>query len=327
MKNQHLGEIKLPLKRIHIELTNVCNFDCTFCPKFKMTRPYGYMELSLAKKIIKEIAEEGLSEKITFHIMGEPLMHKDFKEILLYAKEMNLPTGITNNGAFLNEQMAEEFARSDVSQVNISLQTPNEEAYKTRVARKLEFTDYRDNILAFIKKCRELKPNMKLKLHFLNTTYSKKIEKIVGELHIMNGKEEIRENLTLWAEMISEAIGGVSKEEKEKIDETLRRLKSHQWNVIEIIPGIFFETYILNSWGDALRDEKQLTETSIGYCSGLQDHLGILWDGRLIYCCKDFDGKTASDININAISIKDALLKEDIQKVVQGFNRYKVLHP
>ena len=36
--------VQFPLQRIHIELTNVCNFDCTFCPKQEMTRHYEYMD-------------------------------------------------------------------------------------------------------------------------------------------------------------------------------------------------------------------------------------------------------------------------------------------
>ena len=40
-----IGElVSFPLQRIHIELTNVCNFDCTFCPKQEMTRKYEYMD-------------------------------------------------------------------------------------------------------------------------------------------------------------------------------------------------------------------------------------------------------------------------------------------
>ena len=39
--------VKFPLQRIHIELTNVCNFDCTFCPKQEMTRHYEYMDFEL----------------------------------------------------------------------------------------------------------------------------------------------------------------------------------------------------------------------------------------------------------------------------------------
>ena len=73
------GEVvKFPLQRIHIELTNVCNFDCTFCPKQEMTRHYEYMGFERVCSIIDEIAEYNMAEKITFHVMGEPFMHPRF---------------------------------------------------------------------------------------------------------------------------------------------------------------------------------------------------------------------------------------------------------
>ncbi len=320
------GVITLPLKRIHIELTNICNFDCTFCPKFKMERPYGFMEASLAKKAIDEIAEKRLAEKITFHVMGEPFMHKEFFDILHHAKKRGLPVGITNNGTYLNEEIAEKVVEAGVEQVNISLQTPNEKAYKTRVPRGTHFETYRKNILSFLKRCYELNRTMKLKLHFLNTTYAGNIEKIVGELPVMKGKEEIRENLSRWGEMICDKIE-YPIEERGKMRSVLSSLSAHQWNVIEIVPGIFFETYILNSWGDALRDEAKVQETSFGFCSALADHFAILWDGRITFCCKDFDGKTESGFNIKENSLEEFLLSSTVQDVVKGFQKYRVIHP
>ncbi len=326
MKYPSFGVIPLPLKRIHIELTNVCNFDCTFCPKFKMERPYGFMEKSLAIKAIDEIAEKGLAEKITFHVMGEPFMHKELFAILEHAKKRNLPVGITNNGTYLNAETAERVVKAGVEQVNISLQTPNAKAYETRVPRNISFDEYQRNILAFLKRCHELNPSMKLKLHFLNTTYAKKIENIVGELPVMKGKEEIRENLSRWGEMICDAIN-YPEEKRSRMREVLSSLSSHQWNVIEIVPNIFFETYILNSWGDALREEAKTEETSFGYCSALTDHFAILWDGRISFCCKDFDGKTDTGFSLQKNTLEEFLLSDNVQSVVKGFQKYRVLHP
>ncbi|HXW69779.1 MAG TPA: radical SAM protein, partial [Dissulfurispiraceae bacterium] len=84
------GHIEIPLKRVHIELTNVCDFNCIFCPKSEMKRPYGYMETGLARRIITELKADGICEKITFHIMGEPTLHKDFFGILHHAERQKM---------------------------------------------------------------------------------------------------------------------------------------------------------------------------------------------------------------------------------------------
>ena len=62
--------VQFPLQRIHIELTNVCNFDCTFCPKQEMTRHYEYMDFERVCGIIDEIAEYNMAEKNHFSCYG-----------------------------------------------------------------------------------------------------------------------------------------------------------------------------------------------------------------------------------------------------------------
>jgi len=83
MKKRGFVHIEIPLQRIHIELTNVCDFNCLFCPKALMNRPPGYMDAALAKRVIDEIGENGLCKKITFHVMGEPTSHPLFSTSFL----------------------------------------------------------------------------------------------------------------------------------------------------------------------------------------------------------------------------------------------------
>ena len=85
-----IGSSNLPLKRVHIELTNIYNFQCVFCPKAQMKRPYGYMDVELAKRVINELKSNNICDKITFHIMGEPTLHPNFFEILDYARRKKL---------------------------------------------------------------------------------------------------------------------------------------------------------------------------------------------------------------------------------------------
>ena len=65
---------------VHIELG--CNFNCVFCPEAEMKRPYGYVETGLAKRLISEIWKKGIANKVTFHVMEEPTLFRDFFEIL-----------------------------------------------------------------------------------------------------------------------------------------------------------------------------------------------------------------------------------------------------
>src|SRR5512139_2205741 len=137
MEKRYFGHIEIPLKRIHIELTNVCDFNCLFCPKSEMERPYGYMETGLAKRIIDEIGEYGLTEKITFHVMGEPTLHPDFFDILSHAHEKGVKVGLTTNGGGLGGEVGARLIDHNLHQINISLQTPDDRSFTLRKASAL----------------------------------------------------------------------------------------------------------------------------------------------------------------------------------------------
>lgn len=126
---KRIGCIDLPLKRVHIELTNICNFECVFCPKAQMKRPYGYMNVELAKRIIDELKSNNICDKITFHIMGEPTLHPNFFEILDYAQEKKINVGLTTNGAGLSGEVGRRLITYNIHQIDISLQTPDERSF------------------------------------------------------------------------------------------------------------------------------------------------------------------------------------------------------
>ncbi len=73
MTTTSFGHIEIPIKQVHIELTNVCEFDCVFCPKSIMTRRPTRRDTGLARRIVTELRDEGICEKGTFHVMGEKI--------------------------------------------------------------------------------------------------------------------------------------------------------------------------------------------------------------------------------------------------------------
>ena len=81
-------------KKIYIEITNVCNLSCNFCPK--TSRKYEFMQEDAFKKIIKSI--KGYTEHVYFHLMGEPLLNKNLKRFLEISGENGLKVNITTNG-------------------------------------------------------------------------------------------------------------------------------------------------------------------------------------------------------------------------------------
>jgi hypothetical protein len=105
----------------------------------------------------------------------------------------------------------------------------------------------------------------------------------------------------------------------------LGRIGIHGWNVIEIAPKIFVETYVLTDWGNAFADE-HIIEADRGYCFGMRDHFAILNSGEVTLCCVDYDGKTGIG-NINDKALVDILNSSELEKIMKGFRFGRLVHP
>lgn len=325
MSKHRFGHIEIPLQRVHIELTNVCDFNCCFCPKSEMKRPFGFMETDLAKGVITEIGSNHICEKITLHIMGEPTIHPDFFEILEHAESVGVKVGLTTNGGGLGGSMGRHLLDYNLHQIDVSLQTPDRNSYALRNAGGRTFEDYAGGILDFFSSYMTRERETIFKFRFLNTRFPKKsIEKRTGPIKVISSTQELRGVFRNWAERIYEILG-VNEEKKSRAFERIGSLVSYKWNVVEVYPNVFFETYLLDHWGHAFEDER-IRDAWAGYCLGMRDHFGILYNGDVVLCCMDFDGRTAVG-NLHVSSLKDILSSEELGEIIQGFRRFKLVHP
>lgn len=63
-------------KKVYIEITNVCNLSCNFCPKTK--RKYKFMNREEFNYILNEV--KPFTEHIYLHLMGEPLLNENIED-------------------------------------------------------------------------------------------------------------------------------------------------------------------------------------------------------------------------------------------------------
>ncbi len=324
MNKRRFGHVTVPLKRVHLELTNVCDFNCAFCPKSEMKRPFRHMETDLAKRVIDEIGKNGIAEKITFHVMGEPTLHPDFFAILTHA-QTKVNMGLTTNGGGLGGDTGKRLLDYGLYQVDISLQTPDADSFALRKAKALTFESYLEGILAFFRDYHAKWPNTIFKLRFLNTRFPKKeIESKKGPVRVINSTEELRRTFRYWSGRIYDVLG-VEGEKRRMAMRRIGSLSAVKWNVVEVYPNVFFETYVLEGWGHAF-DDKKAREAWAGYCFGMKDHFSILSNGDLILCCVDFEGKTKIG-NLHTASLLEILSSEELGKIINGFEHFKLVHP
>lgn len=108
-------------KKIYIEITNCCNFDCSFC--FKTVRANKFMSVEEFQVIVDKIRP--FTNYIYLHVLGEPLLHPQLVEILDIAEASGLNVNITTNGGLL-ERKKEILMKHPVRQINISLHDAEE---------------------------------------------------------------------------------------------------------------------------------------------------------------------------------------------------------
>ena len=101
----------------YLELTNVCNGSCAFCPG--TTREPCFMEPRLFRRLAAETAS--LAEIAYLHVMGEALLHPEFPSLMETALEFHLATGLTTNGTLFGTPNAEALFCGCFRQVNVSL--------------------------------------------------------------------------------------------------------------------------------------------------------------------------------------------------------------
>lgn len=106
-------------KKIYIEITNVCNLNCPFCSKDENEKKE--MNLEEFEYILKQIND--YTDYVYLHVKGEPLLHRNFKDILLMCKKYNKHVNITTNATLLNKRLNDILESNIVRQVNISLQS------------------------------------------------------------------------------------------------------------------------------------------------------------------------------------------------------------
>ena len=107
------------LDRIYLEITNVCNLDCSFC--HKTTRPKKLLSREEFDLLLERI--EGRAKHLYFHLMGEPTLHPLLPQFIEATREKGFLPAITTNGSLL-ARCGEALLGALPYKVSISLHAP-----------------------------------------------------------------------------------------------------------------------------------------------------------------------------------------------------------
>ncbi|MBN1645268.1 SPASM domain-containing protein [Candidatus Woesearchaeota archaeon] len=241
-----------------IELTNHCPMKCDVCPRTNnMTRPLGFMDFSLFKKIIDQASEK--INSVWLHQFGDSLVHPEFKEFIIYAQNKGIKTKLSTNAILLNEVTSKKLIESGLDRLIISLDSTDEESQtKTRGVPGI-YKKSVENVKKFleVRKCAgSKKPNTILQM--IEYEYTKNLVPIfINQWKNNSDLDEISIGTFVnWN-------GGV-----DRINNYTKKLSL------------------------LLRFVKKFNKKKSRYncCHFPWRSLSILWDGTVVPCCFDYDG-------------------------------------
>ncbi|AUN99382.1 radical SAM/SPASM domain-containing protein [Bacteriovorax stolpii] len=238
-------------KRVYIEISNICNLQCSFCPVVE--RDKKIMPADMFKSIINNVAPH--TEQVCLHLMGEPLAHPEFETIIKYCEEAGVRINLTTNGILLNRYKQLLSTSPAFHQINFSIH-----AFKDNFKNK-DINPYLQDILNFSKESQEIRPELYINYRLWN----------IFETTTQNDSNSD----------ILKTIGNFFETEiKEDID--VGNIKSKR-----IYKRVYLHFDSRFEWPSPLMPKQSET----GFCHGLSSHIGIHADGTVVPCCLDKEAR------------------------------------
>ncbi len=124
---------------VSIEPVDICNLKCPECPVGvrNIPRKATDVNIEMTKKLIDELSPKLMHAILYFQ--GEPLINRNFPEIVEYIRSKNILTSTSTNAQLLNDKTAKAIVEAGLDKLIVSIDGATQETYeKYRVGGKLE---------------------------------------------------------------------------------------------------------------------------------------------------------------------------------------------
>ena len=277
---------------IFIELTNICNFNCIYCPYYQDKKEKGFIKLELINKIVKDLEKIEFIEIVTLSALGEAILHPNIFEICKHLKSNKYKLFLSTNGSRLNSNHLD----LDIDIMRISLETLTSEAFNLRNA-DCSFEEYINNIKDFLKIW-----NGKYKI-FISIMLNDKSDLFDYNSFLNSGNENDAKLVNDFFKEIFPNFHILEKDIKPgKVIEIVPNLQLH-FRQIEYSNFIDYEPDITIEELDSQIE-----------CRLYRNHINISYDGIVRSCCMDVNHELVIG------NIKEQSLKEIIDKRGDNIN-------
>ncbi len=262
----------------------MCNLSCSFCAK--TVRAPRFMRTEEFSFLLNEV--KPYTDYLYLHLMGEPLLHPQLKELLELCQKSGIKVNITTNGVLIGQ--VREILLHSAALRKVAFSIHSFEANGSNGSLE----NYIHEICAFIKETK-------------NT-------QLICELRLWNGDSESR----LGENALNEAVLNLLVRELAIQIPTVENLQGS----LMLRERLFLNFAEIFDWPDHERPD---TEESV-FCYGLRDHIGILADGTVVPCCLDHNGSLTLG-NLFVTPLADILSSERARKICDGFSSRRAAEP
>ena len=303
---------------LYLELTNKCNFHCTFCPSDSQKRALGFMDLELAKRAYQEIAERKLAAQVDLHLMGEPTLHPKLIDILNFGASKNVKTELVTNGSTLVAKVVPRILDALYGTIVASHMTPTKETYHFRGKVGLSWDRYISNLRLLVReymkrlaKGKAIKNNITIRVMVTQNTAS--------NVNIIGTSNEAGAILKEWNDFVAEVeqeLGMAPFKRKDHNADDLVRGNNHATTSYALQQGIKLTFWRAFTFANTrVSDDFDLKTTrQTSYCSHPFTDVGVLWNGDVTLCGLDHDGELKVG-NVRDSSIETVIQSDAAQKL------------
>lgn len=292
---------------LHIDLTNLCNFNCVACwcrsplladkamPEWerKLTLP-----LDIIKGVFDDLGEMGGLRQVKLVGGGEPFVHPNLLEIVKYIKnkDKNIEIDINTNFSLVDEKAVQRILELGVDSLTVSIWAGTAKAYAASHPNQSEETFYR------IKSILKLISEQKRKLNRFHPRII--IHDVVFNLNYNDVEQMLEFALEVEADNIQFVPVDTVKEkteillpneqEKKELLDTLYRIRQH-YNPQNFQYSYSGRSVVLADFDEFIRRIKELNTKSGAYDEEVVEEIPcyvgwlfarIMATGNVVPCCK-----------------------------------------
>lgn len=299
----------------YVEITAACNFRCSFCPLVSLERPLLTMPREMALGLIEQISRDGLAQSISFHVMGEPTLHKSLVEFCRVATDSRLEVSLVTNGSRLSAAMSRDLLDTGLRKISVSLRSPNDEYYSEifKASKTLDYEGYLGHVRSLIAESVARGPDHPtgIVIRLFEKRFSDHMREKVAHQETLYSSEATIAHLRAWGEELS----GMTADD-------LRRAYPDRFKndgSIPLTPRVRIRTGQIMRWWQQEADHVDTKYPArLSYCSGFSDQFAVLADGRVTACCLDAEGRTSLG-NVKEKPLKEILGGAPVSEFVKSF--------